>query len=66
MTNVELQYVYTKKRYEFGHPIHLQDEGPTALETIIPHSKGMDDYILKNPAHSYVQCSKILAEHEVM
>ncbi|XP_049779568.1 dynein axonemal intermediate chain 2 [Schistocerca cancellata] len=62
---MDLQYSYTKKRYEFGRPYYFQDDGPKVLENILPCKSGMDDYITKNPVNSTAQYGTILAEHEV-
>ena len=62
---MELTYVYTKKRMEFGKQCFFVDDGPRLLEDIKPNKKDMEDYIYKNPVCKETQCASIQAEHEV-
>jgi len=60
------QYVYTKKRSEFGRPCFFADEGPKIMESILPNKQLHNDYIFKNPINRSTECTSILAEHEVI
>uniref|UniRef100_A0A7R9GTU4 Dynein intermediate chain 3, ciliary n=3 Tax=Timema TaxID=61471 RepID=A0A7R9GTU4_TIMPO len=57
------QYVYTKKRSEYGRQCMFSDDGPK-VETILPVKAHFEDYILKNPVHRGTQIGSVLAEHE--
>jgi hypothetical protein len=60
------QYVYTKKRSEFGRQCFFADESPKLMENIVPNKQLHNDYLFKNPVNRSTQCSNILAEHEVI
>lgn len=62
---MENQYVYTKKRSEFGRQCFFGDDGPKNIDNFPPNRSLMDEYILRDPVHVGVQCSKTFAEHEV-
>ena len=62
----ELQYIYTKKRSEFGRQCLFVDERPVMLENLMPNPEMMQDYIFMNPVNQGTQCSSLLAEHEVI
>lgn len=62
---MEITYVYTKKRMEFGKQCFFVDDGPRLLEDIKPNKKDMEDYIYKNPVCKETQNAKVQAEHEV-
>ncbi|PNF32875.1 Dynein intermediate chain 3, ciliary [Cryptotermes secundus] len=62
---MDVQYVYTKKRSEFGRPCFFVDEGPKLMENIMPNREFHNGYIFKNPVNRSTQCSSVLAEHEV-
>ncbi|KAJ9578526.1 hypothetical protein L9F63_005255 [Diploptera punctata] len=62
---MDLQYVYTKKRSEFGRQCLFMEEGPKMLENLMPTKELMNNYILMNPVNHSTQCTSILAEHEV-
>ncbi|XP_066990947.2 dynein intermediate chain 3, ciliary-like [Anabrus simplex] len=59
------QYIYTKKRSEFGRECTFTDEGPKILQNIAPNRALFNDYMLKNPVNSSVQIGTIMAEHEL-
>jgi dynein intermediate chain 2 len=60
------QYVYTKKRSEFGRQCFFADEGPKLMESILPNKQLHNDCVFKNPVNRSAECSNILAEHEVI
>jgi hypothetical protein len=63
---MDIQYIYTKKRFEFGRQCLFVDEGPKLMENIMPNKELLNEYIFKNPVSRSTQCSNILAEHEVI
>jgi dynein intermediate chain 2 len=63
---MDVQYVYMKKRSEFGRPCFFVDEGPKLMENIMPNREFRNGYIFKNPVSRSSQCSSVLAEHEVI
>uniref|UniRef100_A0A1B6H019 Dynein intermediate chain 3, ciliary n=1 Tax=Cuerna arida TaxID=1464854 RepID=A0A1B6H019_9HEMI len=62
---MENQYVYTKKRSEFGRQCIFNDEGPKIVDNLLPNKALIDEYILRDPVHRGVQCSKTYAEHDL-
>ncbi|NWU67562.1 DNAI2 protein, partial [Pterocles burchelli] len=62
---MEIVYVYTRKRSEFGRPCCFSDR-PATVTVDIPPEPGMADaFILRNPVHSAVQHGSEMSEHEV-
>lgn len=62
---MDIQYVYTKKRSEFGRQCLFADDGPKTMDNVLPNKEFFNEYIYKNPVNRSTQCSSILAEHEV-
>jgi dynein intermediate chain 2 len=63
---MDMQYVYSKKRSEFGRQCLFVDDGPKLMENIMPNKELLNEYIVKNPVSRSTQCSNVLAEHEVI
>lgn len=62
---MDLNYVYTKFRSEFGKQCIFSDRGPDLIDNYPSTNKYLREYILRNPVNQAVQCSHIQAEHEV-
>lgn len=63
---MEIQYVYSKKRSEFGRYTQFSDDQPKLIDNIMPNSQLQDDYILMDPVHRPAQCSTQFAVHSVI
>ncbi|KAM9281771.1 kinesin-like protein KIF19 [Morus bassanus] len=62
---MEIIYVYTRKRSEFGRPCSFSD-CPAKVNVDIPPDPSMaSSFILRNPVDSYVQHTSDMSEHEV-
>ncbi|NXW09589.1 DNAI2 protein, partial [Fregetta grallaria] len=62
---MEIIYVYTRKRSEFGRPCSFSDR-PAKVSVDIPPDPSMaSNFILRNPVDSYVQHGSDMSEHEV-
>lgn len=61
---MEVEYVYTKKRSEFGRQCLFAESGTKLLEDVIPNKELLQQYVLENPVHRGTQLSKEYAEHE--
>lgn len=62
---MEIVYVYTKKRSEFGRQCHFSDRQAELHVDIMPDESQLQNYILKDPVDIAVQVSKDFSEHEV-
>lgn len=62
---MENQYVYTKKRSDFGRQCLFFSDTPKIIDNLVPNRALMEDYILRDPVHRGMQCSKVFAEHDV-
>ena len=62
---MEIVYVYTKKRSEFGRQCHFTDRPAELHVNIMPDESLNDMYIARNPIDVGVQVSKDFSEHEV-
>ena len=62
---MEVQYVYTKKRLEFGRQCNFVDRGAELLTNIQPDASLRNQYVERNPVDMPVQVSKEMSEHEV-
>jgi len=62
---MEIVYVYTKKRSEFGRQCHFVDRPAEVHVDIAPDESQLNNYILKDPVDMAVQVSKDFSEHEV-
>ncbi|XP_040438039.1 LOW QUALITY PROTEIN: dynein intermediate chain 2, axonemal [Falco naumanni] len=62
---MEIMYVYTRKRSEFGRPCSFSDR-PAKVSVDIPPDPSMAGaFILRNPVDSSVQHTSDMSEHEV-
>ncbi|KAJ7373545.1 Dynein intermediate chain 2, axonemal [Desmophyllum pertusum] len=62
---MEIVYVYTKKRNEFGRQCNFSDRQAELHVDIAPDDKLLQDYIEKNPCDTGIQCVQEMSEHEV-
>ena len=62
---MEIVYVYTKKRSEFGRQCNFSDRQAELHVDITPDDKLLQDYIEKNPCDTGIQCVQEMSEHEV-
>lgn len=63
---MEIVYVYTKKRSEFGRQCNFSDRQAELHVDIAPDEKLLQDYIEKNPCDTGIQCVQEMSEHEVL
>ena len=62
---MEIVYVYTKKRSEFGRQCHFSDRPAELHVNIPPDESAAQNFILRDPVDIGVQVSKDQSEHEV-
>lgn len=62
---MEIVYVYTKKRSEFGRQCNFTDRPAELHVDIIPNASLADDFIERNPVDIGIQCVQEMSEHEV-
>ena len=62
---MDLQYIYTKKRSEFGRQVHLTDRAAEIIADIQPNPELLRDYIPRNPVEIGVQNVREFSEHWV-
>ncbi|CAM9437147.1 unnamed protein product [Lampetra fluviatilis] len=62
---MEIVYVYTKKRNEFGRQCNFSDRPAELHVDILPDPSLAADYIPRNPCDIGVQCVQEMSEHEV-
>ncbi|NXR10247.1 DNAI2 protein, partial [Semnornis frantzii] len=62
---MEITYVYTRKRSEFGRPCSFSDRPAKVIVDIPPDPSVASGFILRNPVDSYVQHTSEMSEHEV-
>ncbi|RXN02170.1 Kinesin-like protein KIF19 [Acipenser ruthenus] len=62
---MEIVYVYTKKRSEFGRQCNFSDRPAELHVDILPDPSQMDNYIERNPCDNPTQCAQEMSEHEV-
>uniref|UniRef100_A0A7M5US50 Dynein intermediate chain 3, ciliary n=1 Tax=Clytia hemisphaerica TaxID=252671 RepID=A0A7M5US50_9CNID len=62
---MEIVYVYTKKRSEFGRQCNFSDRSAELHVDILPDEVLSQDYIERNPCHVGIQCVQEMSEHEV-
>ena len=62
---MDIQYVYTKKRSEFGRQVHFADRPAEILADIQPNPELRDDYIARNPVDTGTQNVREFSEHWV-
>ncbi|XP_060700806.1 dynein axonemal intermediate chain 2 [Hemiscyllium ocellatum] len=62
---MEIVYVYTKIRSEFGRQCNFSDRPAELHVDIVPDPSLAENFIEKNPVDVFVQVSKDMSEHEV-
>ncbi|NXN14476.1 DNAI2 protein, partial [Indicator maculatus] len=62
---MEISYVYTRKRSEFGRPCCFSDRPAKVTVDIPPDPSMANNFILRDPVDSSVQHSCEMSEHEV-
>jgi len=62
---MDIQYVYTKKRSEFGRQVHFTDRPVEIIADIQPNPDLIQDYIPRNPVECGVQNVREFSEHWV-
>ena len=62
---MEIVYVYTKKRSEFGRQCNFSDRQAELHVDIPPDQSLAQDYIERDPCHVGIQCVQEMSEHEV-
>ena len=62
---MDIQYVYTKKRNQFGRPTNFSDRSAEILAEIVPNFNLLEEFIYRNPVEIGIQNSIQLSEHEV-
>lgn len=63
---MEIVFVYTKKRSEFGRQPLLSDSNPQVHINIEPDESLRDNFIMKDPVDMAVQYAPEMTEHEVI
>ena len=62
---MDIQYVYTKKRSEFGRQVHFTDRPVEIIADIPANPDLLQEYIARNPVDVGIQNVKELSEHWV-
>ncbi|KAK4872810.1 hypothetical protein RN001_014839 [Aquatica leii] len=62
---MDLQYVYQKKRTEFGRQCLFSDKGPDLIDNYPSNKECLSQYILRDPVNQSTQCGPIQAEHSL-
>ena len=62
---MDIQYVYTKKRSEFGRQVHFTERPVELLCDIQPNSELSLEYIARDPVEIGLQSVQELSEHSV-
>jgi hypothetical protein len=62
---MDMQYVYTKKRSEFGRQVHFTERAVDIIADIQPNPELLQDYIPRNPVETGVQNVREFSEHWV-
>ena len=63
---MEIVYVYTKKRNEFGRQCNFSDRPAELHVDILPDPSLAASYIERDPCDVAIQCTQEMSEHEVM
>lgn len=63
---MEIVYVYTKKRAEFGKQCNFSDRPAELHVDILPDPSLLDNFIERDPVDSGIQCVQMMSEHEVI
>ncbi|WAQ97162.1 DYI3-like protein [Mya arenaria] len=62
---MEIVYVYTKKRAEFGRQCNFTDRSAELHVDIVPDPSLAENFVERNPVDSGIQCVQEMSEHEV-
>lgn len=62
---MEIVYVYTKKRAEFGRQCNFSDRQAELHVDIVPDPSLAENFIERNPVDTGIQCVQEMSEHEV-
>uniref|UniRef100_A0A0V0J856 Dynein intermediate chain 3, ciliary n=1 Tax=Schistocephalus solidus TaxID=70667 RepID=A0A0V0J856_SCHSO len=62
---MEIQYIYTKKRSEFGRQCNFADRAAELHIDIPRDDKLAENFISKDPVDRAIQCAKEMSEHEI-
>lgn len=62
---MEIVYVYTKKRAEFGKQCNFSDRPAELHVDILPDPSLLENFIERDPVDSGIQCVQMMSEHEV-
>ncbi|KAF5286702.1 hypothetical protein FQA39_LY16185 [Lamprigera yunnana] len=62
---MELQYVYQRKRSEFGRQCLFSDKGPDLIDNLLPNKELLQQYITRDPVCQTTQCGPTQAEHDL-
>ncbi|KAF5294468.1 hypothetical protein FQR65_LT01594 [Abscondita terminalis] len=60
---MDVQYVYQKKRSEFGRQCLFSDKGPDLIDHYPSTKEYLPQYILRDPVNQETQCGPIQSEH---
>ena len=63
---MEIVYVYTKKRSEFGRQCNFSDRAAELHVDIVPDPTLLENFVEKNPVDTPIQCVQEMSEHEVL
>lgn len=62
---MEIVYVYTKKRQEFGRQCNFSDRAAELHVDIMPDDSLAANFVEKNPVDIGIQCVQEMSEHEI-
>jgi dynein intermediate chain 2 len=62
---MDIQYVYTKKRSEFGRQVHFADRPVEIIADIQPNPELNREYVSRNPVELAIQNVREFSEHWV-
>ena len=63
---MEIVYVYTKKRAEFGRQCNLSDRPAELHCDIVPDVSLAANFVVRTPIDRGLQCTQEMSEHEVI
>lgn len=62
---MEIVYVYTKKRSDFGRQCNFSDRAAELHVDISPDDNALEDFIERDPVDIGIQCVQEMSEHDV-
>lgn len=62
---MEIVYVYTKKRSEFGRQCNFSDRPAELHVDILPDPSLAANFTVRDPCNVSMQCAEEMSEHEV-